>query len=89
MDKTTLNAPLVKTGLKRVFNHLKSGDCERSDLWKSFGCQWKEWPAWFFCMLDLSSGVKSRPGGFFVSDVISGGISGHLGPLHLALGSNR
>jgi len=27
--------------------------------------------------------------GFFVSDVISGGILGHLGPLHLTLGSNR
>jgi len=26
--------------------------------------------------------------GFFVSDVISGGILGHLGPLHLALGPN-
>jgi len=25
---------------------------------------------------------------FFVSDVISGGLLGHLGPLHLALGSN-
>ena len=26
--------------------------------------------------------------GFFVSDVISGGLFGHLGPLHLALGAN-
>jgi len=25
----------------------------------------------------------------FVSGVISGGLLGHLGPLHLALGSNR
>ena len=25
---------------------------------------------------------------FFVSDVISGGLLGHLGPLHLALGPN-
>jgi len=25
----------------------------------------------------------------FVSDVISGGFSGHLGPLYLALGANR
>jgi len=25
----------------------------------------------------------------FVSDVISGGLLGHIGPLHLALGSNR
>jgi len=27
--------------------------------------------------------------GFFVSDVISGGLFGHLGPLCLALGANR
>jgi len=27
--------------------------------------------------------------GFFVSDVISGGLLGHLGPLFLALGANR
>jgi len=27
--------------------------------------------------------------GFFVSGVISGGLLGHLGPLHLALGPNR
>jgi len=27
--------------------------------------------------------------GFFASGVISGGLLGHLGPLHLALGSNR
>jgi len=26
--------------------------------------------------------------GFFVSDVISGGLPGHLGPLHLNLGPN-
>jgi len=26
--------------------------------------------------------------GFFVSDIISGGLSGHLGPLYLALGAN-
>jgi len=37
MDKTTLNAHLFTTGQKRVFYHLKSVDCERSDLWKSFG----------------------------------------------------
>jgi len=37
MDKTMLNAQLVTTGLKRIFYHLKSVDCERSDLWKSFG----------------------------------------------------
>jgi len=41
MDKTTLNAQLVTTGLKRVFHHLKSVDRGRWDLWKSFGCQWK------------------------------------------------
>jgi len=34
MDKTTLNTQQVTTGLKRVFHHLKSVDCERSDLWK-------------------------------------------------------
>jgi len=37
VDKTTLNAQLVTTGLNRVFYHFKSVDCERSDLWKSFG----------------------------------------------------
>jgi len=26
---------------------------------------------------------------FFVSDFISGGLLGHVGPLHLALGSNH
>ena len=30
-----------------------------------------------------------RGWGFFVSDVISGGLLGHLGPLNLALGPNR
>jgi len=34
MDKTTLNAQLVTTELKHVFYHLKSVDCERSDLWE-------------------------------------------------------
>jgi len=34
MDKTTLNAQLVTTGLKRAFYQLKCVDCERSDLWK-------------------------------------------------------
>jgi len=37
MDKTMLNAQLLTTGLKCVFYHLKSVDCERSDLWKSSG----------------------------------------------------
>jgi len=34
---------------------------------------------------------KSLPGGcrFFVSDVISGGLLGHFGPLCLALSANR
>jgi len=32
MDKTTLNVQLFTTGLKPVFYHLKSIDCERSDL---------------------------------------------------------
>jgi len=36
MDKTTLNAQLVTTGLKRVFYRLKSVDCKRSDLWKNW-----------------------------------------------------
>jgi len=36
MDKTTVNAQLVTTELKRVFYHLKSVDCETSDLWKVF-----------------------------------------------------
>jgi len=51
MDKTVLNAQLVTTGLKCCFYHLKSVDCGISDLWKSFGCQWKEWAAWFCCLL--------------------------------------
>jgi len=38
MDKTALNAQLVTTLWKRGFYHLKSVDCRRSDLWKSFGC---------------------------------------------------
>jgi len=37
MDKTELNAQLVTTDLKRGFRHLKSVDCERTDLWKNFG----------------------------------------------------
>jgi len=59
MNETVLNARLVRTRPKRVFYHLRSVDCERSDLWKSFGWWWKEWPAWFCCLLDLSSGVMS------------------------------
>jgi len=37
MDKTTLNAQLVTTELKRACYHLKSVDCKRSDLWKVLG----------------------------------------------------
>jgi len=37
-------------------------------------CTWKEFFAWGVC--------------FFVSDVIRGGLLGHLGPLCLALGAN-
>jgi len=36
MDEITLNAQQFTTGLKRVFYHLKSVVCERSDLWESF-----------------------------------------------------
>jgi len=43
---------------------------------KSLVCTWKK----IFCL-----GVV----GFFVSDVISGGLLGQLGPLCLALGTNR
>jgi len=38
-------------------------------------CTWKK----IFCL-----GIV-----FFVSDVISGGLLGHIGPLRLALGANR
>ena len=38
-------------------------------------CTWKNFFAWGSV--------------FFVSDVISGGLLGHLGPLCLALGANR
>jgi len=37
MDETAFNAQLVTTRLKRGFCHLKSVDCRRSDVWKSFG----------------------------------------------------
>jgi len=36
MDKTALNAQLVTSRLKQSFYHLKSVDCERSDVWKNF-----------------------------------------------------
>jgi len=38
MNKTALNTQLVTTQLKRGFYHLKSVDCGRSDVWKSFCC---------------------------------------------------
>ena len=60
IGKKALNAQLVTAGLKRVFYHLKSVDCGRSDLWKSFGFQWKEWAAKFCYLLHMSSGVVSR-----------------------------
>jgi len=59
MDKTALNAQLVTTGLKRVFYHLKSFDCGRSDMQKSFGCRWNEWASWYCFLLDLASDVMS------------------------------
>jgi len=37
MIRQRFNAQLFTTGLKSVFYHLKSVDCERSDMWKSFG----------------------------------------------------
>jgi len=37
---------------------------------------------------DLVEVSKDEASRFFVSDVISGGLLGHLGPLHLALGPN-
>jgi len=42
-------------------------------------------------LLGLHSKKKFLLGGcgFFVSDVINGGLLGHLGPLCLALGANR
>jgi len=58
MDETAFNAQLVTTRLKRGFCHLKSVDCRRSDVWKSFGCQWKEWVSWYCCLLGLVSGVE-------------------------------
>ena len=61
MDKTMLNAQLFTTGLNCVF--LSRQICW---LWKIrsvekiwFGCQWKQWLAWFCCLLDLSSGIMS------------------------------
>ena len=60
MDKTTLNAQLVTTELKRVFYHLKSVDCERLCLWKVLVWLPMKWSAWFYCLSDLSSDVVSR-----------------------------
>jgi len=36
MYKTTFNAQLVTSRLKRGFYHLKSVDCGRLDVWKKF-----------------------------------------------------
>jgi len=58
MNKTTL-AQLVTTRLKRVFYHLKSVDCKRSDLWKSFGLianeknEWLDFAACKTCLQAL------------------------------------
>jgi len=41
------------------------------------------------CSLHLKKNVLVGGYGFFVSDVISGKLLGHLGQLHLALGPNR
>jgi len=40
------------------------------------------------CSLHLKKKILLGGCGFFVSDVISRGYLGHLGPLHLALGPN-
>jgi len=55
MDETTLNALLVTTELKRVFYHLKSVDCERSDLWKVLVWLPMKWSAWSYCLSDVIS----------------------------------
>jgi len=55
------------------------------------GCR----PGWSVKRRGTSSGLHSKKNfllgvcGFFVSDVISGGLLGHLDPLCLALGTNR
>jgi len=41
------------------------------------------------CGLHLKKNFWLGGCGFFVSDVLSGGLLGHLGPLCLALGANR
>ena len=41
------------------------------------------------CSLHAKKNFLFARCGFFVSDVISGGLFGHLGQLHLALGANR
>jgi len=40
-------------------------------------------------LCSLHSNIFGWGCGFVVSDIISGGLLGHLGPLHLALGPNR
>jgi len=44
-------AQLFTTGLNRDFYHLKSVHRRRSDLWKSFGCQWKKLITWFLLLV--------------------------------------
>ena len=55
-------------------------------------------PAWVANLVEVSKDAASLVVctrkkffgcGFFVSDVISGGLFGHLGTLHLALGTNH
>jgi len=63
MDKSTLNAQLVTTDLKRVFYHLRSVDCERSDLWKVLVWlslkknEWLDFAACQTCLQTLSRAV--------------------------------
>jgi len=50
MGKTALNAQLVTTRLKRGFYPAQICWLWKIRVWKSFGCQWKEWAAWFCCL---------------------------------------
>jgi len=60
--------------LRENFSGLVSATDAVKRLGKSYICTWKK----------TFGGVC----GFYMSDVISGGLLGHLGPLHLALGPN-
>jgi len=59
MDKAS--AQLVTTRWNVIFinSNLLTAEDQISDVWKSFGCQWKEWAAWVCFLLDLSRGVMS------------------------------